>query len=222
MSDFPLNAACNSALQFFGNITASVSHEIKNVMAIINENAGLLEDYSLMAGKGIPIDPQKLISLSGKITTQIKRADLIIQNMNKFAHSVDEPIRRFDLVEMLELVTALSGRLASMREVTLDLKKPSDAITLTTHAFFLKNLVWRCLCFAMNVAGPGKTVVLSADRAGDEVVIRLSGMERLQGEAKDIRGQIGQEELFNTLKCGLSLNVKEGEIVLICPMHMNP
>jgi hypothetical protein len=38
-------------------MTASISHEIKNVMAIINESAGLLEDYSLMAEKGMPIDP---------------------------------------------------------------------------------------------------------------------------------------------------------------------
>jgi hypothetical protein len=41
-------------------MTASISHEIKNVMAIINESAGLLEDYSLMAEKGMPIDPERL------------------------------------------------------------------------------------------------------------------------------------------------------------------
>ena len=30
--------------QFFGKMSASISHEIKNALAIINENAGLLED----------------------------------------------------------------------------------------------------------------------------------------------------------------------------------
>ena len=39
-------------LQFFGRMSASISHEIKNVLAIINENAGLLEDFSLMADRG--------------------------------------------------------------------------------------------------------------------------------------------------------------------------
>jgi hypothetical protein len=33
-------------LQFFGKISASVSHEIKNVLAVIGENAGLLEDLA--------------------------------------------------------------------------------------------------------------------------------------------------------------------------------
>ena len=34
-------------IQFFGKMAASISHEIKNVLAIINENAGLLEDICL-------------------------------------------------------------------------------------------------------------------------------------------------------------------------------
>jgi hypothetical protein len=36
-----------TGLQFFGKMSASISHEIKNVMAIINENAGLLEDLTV-------------------------------------------------------------------------------------------------------------------------------------------------------------------------------
>ena len=34
-------------LQFFGKMSASISHEIKNVLAIINENTGLIEDSDL-------------------------------------------------------------------------------------------------------------------------------------------------------------------------------
>jgi len=46
-----------TALRFFGNISTSISHEIKNVLAIINENAGLLEDYNLHGRKGNPAQP---------------------------------------------------------------------------------------------------------------------------------------------------------------------
>ena len=44
------------SLQFFGKISASVSHEIKNVFAVINEAAGLLEDFTIMVDKGMPIE----------------------------------------------------------------------------------------------------------------------------------------------------------------------
>ena len=36
-------------LAFFGKVNASISHELKNVMAIIAETAGLLGDLSEMA-----------------------------------------------------------------------------------------------------------------------------------------------------------------------------
>jgi hypothetical protein len=52
-----LDPIAETGLQFYGKITASVSHEIKNVLAIINENAGLLEDFTFMADRGKPIDP---------------------------------------------------------------------------------------------------------------------------------------------------------------------
>ena len=49
-----------TGLQFFGRISASISHELKNVLAIINENAGLLEDLTSMADRGKPIDSARL------------------------------------------------------------------------------------------------------------------------------------------------------------------
>ncbi len=80
-------------LQFFGRMSASISHEIKNVLAIINENAGLLEDFSLMADRGVPIDPGRLKTMAEKVKRQISRADGIIKNMNRLAHSIDETIK---------------------------------------------------------------------------------------------------------------------------------
>ena len=39
-------------LAFFGEITASVSHEINNAISIINEYSGLLEDLTYTAERG--------------------------------------------------------------------------------------------------------------------------------------------------------------------------
>ena len=56
--------------RFFGKMSASISHEIKNALAIINENAGLLEDLTLLAEQGRPTDPERLKKLAGSIITQ--------------------------------------------------------------------------------------------------------------------------------------------------------
>ena len=63
-----------SGLQFFGKVSASISHELKNVLAIINENAGLLEDLTLAAQRGKAIDPERLNRTAGNFLKQIHRA----------------------------------------------------------------------------------------------------------------------------------------------------
>ena len=58
-----------AGLSFFGAMTASISHEIKNRMAVINEQAGLLEDLVLMSKKGKALEAERLLQLAGKVKT---------------------------------------------------------------------------------------------------------------------------------------------------------
>ncbi|MDY6972811.1 MAG: histidine kinase dimerization/phospho-acceptor domain-containing protein [Thermodesulfobacteriota bacterium] len=213
-----LYAVSESSLQFFGAMTASISHEINNVLAIINENAGLLEDFTLMADKGVPIDPERLKTLAGKIMTQIRRADKIIKKMNKFAHSVDGPIKRVNLGDLIELVVALSNRFASMRGITLEVKHPPNPVIITTNVFFLENLLWLCLDLAMDVTGPDKKVTLSVETAGIGGVIRFSGLEDAHGRMSNIAGNDG---LLGALKGKLDIDLETRDISVTLPSDIN-
>ncbi|MCU0594347.1 MAG: sensor histidine kinase [Desulfobacterota bacterium] len=206
-------------LQFFGKMSASISHEIKNVMAIINENAGLLEDFTVMAEKGMPIDPQRLKTRASMIMKQIRRGDEIIQGMNRFAHSVDEPQRQADLNDTLSLMVALSNRFAFMRGVTLELEPAAEPVPVVTNPFFLENLLWLCLDFAMGSTGAGKTVVLRAERSDTGPKIRFSRLQDLAH--RDTCSFPGQHEtaLLQTLKAGLVLHKESGEIHLTFPVE---
>jgi C4-dicarboxylate-specific signal transduction histidine kinase len=133
-----------TGLQFFGRISASISHELKNVLAIVNENAGLLEDLTLMADRGQPIDPARLKKMAEMVQKQIGRADEILKKMNRFAHSIDETAAEVDLNQTIELVRALTARFAAMRNVSVDLQLPASSLTIPTAPFFLMNLL--CLC----------------------------------------------------------------------------
>jgi len=169
-------------VQFFGKMAASISHEIKNVLAIINENAGLLEDICFMAERGKPIDPDRLKRLSGSVKDQIRRADHIMTVMNRFAHSVDEATVSIDVSEVLELLVSLSARFVAMRGVVLEVGKPVGA-TITTFPFVLLNLLWLCLDYAMAVVGPGKTIELLAEKTGDGVWFRFCKLENMETDA---------------------------------------
>ncbi len=171
-----LTLTAETGLQFFGKMTASISHEIKNVLTIINENAGLLEDFAHMADRGTPIDPQRLKNMSQAVMKQVRRADIIMKNMNRLAHSIDEPFKTIDLDDMLELLLALSYRIASTRGVAVQPKPIEGPLKLRTSPFFLLNLLWLCLDFAMDAAGEDKIVELVTQKTGAEIQVFFKGL----------------------------------------------
>lgn len=206
-----------SGLQFFGTTSASISHEIKNVLAIINENAGLLEDLTLMADKGMPLDPERLKKIAGKVLKQIQRADGIIKGMNRLAHSVDEPIKNVDSGEILELIAALAARFAAKFGVTVEVMPCEGPINITTNPFFLENLIWLCLEFAILAAGPGKTVELIRENAKKGVHIRFARLEGLtETQVHKFPSEQGKA-LLNVLNAEIEQDTGNGEIILKLP-----
>jgi signal transduction histidine kinase len=141
---------------FFGTVMASISHELKNRIAIIKEQAGLLKDYSAMAEKGRKINFDRLGRLGQGMTDQVVKADIILKNMNQFAHSVDIVIRPTDLNDLLGLSISLAKHLADLHRINLKLRATDPPIKVTTSPFFLMNLIWLCL----------ETLIRAADNPG--------------------------------------------------------
>ena len=208
-----------TGLQFFGKMSASISHEVKNVLAIINENAGLLEDLTVMVEKGMPLDPQRLKTPAIRIMKQIRRGDDIIKGMNRFAHSVDDPLRQIDLDDPLALTCALSNRFASMRGVVLELPPPSTPVSAVTNPFFLQNLLWLCLDFAMGCAGAGKTVSLKAEKIGGEATIRFSKLQEISKAETGAFPGDREKALLNALKAELVIHKEAGEMRVVLPVQ---
>ena len=70
MSGQPHLRVCREDLAFFGKIGADVTHEMRNVLSIVGENAGLLDDQLALAESGKALDYEKLKKLSARITRQ--------------------------------------------------------------------------------------------------------------------------------------------------------
>ncbi|WDN87269.1 hypothetical protein BuS5_00237 [Desulfosarcina sp. BuS5] len=216
-----INIIGESGLQFFGKISASISHEINNVLAIINENAGLLDDFTIMADKGMPIDPKRLKNVASKILVQIRRADEIVRNMNTFSHTIDQIKADLDLRETVEFVVTLSHRFASMRGITIEIKPPENIVIISTAAFFLENLIWLCLDFAMNITGSAKTISILIEETGSGGRIRFAGLEGLTSELADTFPSDRETALLGMLKSELTVSAEEKELILYLPKLHN-
>lgn len=165
-------------LSFFGKITASLSHEMKNTLAIINETNGLLEDYILMADNGMEVDPERLQGLAARITTQVERADDLVSQLNSFAHSVDHPRQDVDLGQLLKLAMSLSRRILAGHGVEVEVVE-TEMVCVTTSPFLLLNLVCNCLFAWGSVSRPGTMLRLHCIGDGEpgHVAIRLEGSD---------------------------------------------
>ncbi|GAB7022318.1 ATP-binding protein [Salidesulfovibrio brasiliensis] len=121
-----VNTDGRERLKFFGRVTASATHDLKNVLAIVNENAGLLEDLCLLAERG-QLTPDRLTHASGRIREQVNRGNGIIRRLNDFAHTPDVDETNVDLAEAALLAAGLSARFAQLRETSIETDTASTA-----------------------------------------------------------------------------------------------
>lgn len=208
----PWETIAQEGFEFFGKMSASISHEIKNALAIMNESAGLLEDFALLANQGRPIDPERLKALAGKVIGQIKRADTLVKRMNRFAHSADEPLKVIDVGETLELLIAISQRLAVMRGVAVELVVPDQPVRLATNPFLLENVVWLCLDYLW--ARGYQAVRFRPESTTDGACIRMTCSGTEKAEAPGNFPSERERDLLAVLQADVGMNPAVGEMTL--------
>ncbi len=200
-----------AGLRFFGKVSASLSHEIKNVLAIVGESSGLIEDIlAIHQSKGVPLDPQRLQTIAERIRKHVSRGDAIVKNMNRFAHSADEPIQVKDLTDLTRLVVSLAERNATLRGVTLEFSSADAMVPIETNPFLFQQLLWICIDMAASACGPSRKVSVYVDQAENGGKVVMGAVEfkdsRLEGvlprEAEDLMVELG-------VKLSVSSNDKE-------------
>ncbi len=156
------------SLAFFGKVNASISHELKNVMAIISETAGLLGDLSEMARGGTSVDPDMLTSSTDSIVEEIQRGFTTIRQMNRFAHSVDTPVLSVDLMDILDLVRNLSGYLAFAGKTHLVTGEGAAPMALTCP-FILQAIIYQAVVQTFRNSGPAAELDISVQSKNESI-----------------------------------------------------
>lgn len=161
----------DQALSFFGTITASLSHEINNSVAIIGELSGLLEDLLLVAEEGKSVNEAKLKDLSQRISNQVKKGQKIIKRLNRFAHTTDDPDTTFDLGEVLDQLLELAQRFAFLKGVQLESKSESEPTPIKGNPFTLQQAVFICIRLALEGSKKNETITVSLHREDSAVKV---------------------------------------------------
>ncbi len=162
-----------SGLVFSGRITASVTHELNNVVGTIMQVVGLIEDLAMTDEVRKADLSDKMLSVVERVERQADRGTALIQHLNAFAHLSDEDRADCRLGELLTTMANLSDRLVGLRKVSLKRSGLNQALTVVTSPMQLAQATFGCIQAALD-ATPG----------GSELELRLS--ERDSGADIDI------------------------------------
>jgi len=158
------------SLQSFTEIIAVISHELKNTLAIINENNGLLEDLVMLSGESI--ESERVKKVNEKIDLQVKRSDLIIKTTSRFAHLTDKVVSTEPVHQILADIIKLTERKAAGSQLAVEFDcDETIAITgeLPVIAACLYNILAAIYATATN--GENKKLILLVNPAGNTIKI---------------------------------------------------
>lgn len=160
-------------LEVFGMLSASVTHEIKNTLSIINENAGLLQDLCGMVDEDTGIPAKRVEATTATIVNQVSRSNNIMKNLNRFAHSNDKVPGQTDLSEMLQLMADLTSRFADMRKISVKVSCQTGKI-LEANLFVLHSLVFLTLKRLYSACPEGSVLLVLGEADEEErLVVRF-------------------------------------------------
>ena len=173
MNDEEQRLMRESALSFFGIIAASLSHDLSNSVAIINELAGLMEDILPDTRRKARIDCARLRELLQRISSQVKKGQDTIRKLNRFSHSVDDPLCEFDLRKLLEEIVLLAQRFASFKRVDLELRLTDDSLTIRSDPFRVQQAVFGCIQLALEGSEKNDVIIITLYTTGSDVRVTV-------------------------------------------------
>ncbi len=147
---------------FFGDVIAGLSHELSNVLNIINEMAGLQQDILAGAQPKSADAADRLSEIAGRIKAQVERGEAFNQSLHSLAHSVDDANIAFDLGDTLELAGSLAARRARLARVELVVHRPESPVTLEGDPFVLLLTIFGSIGAAVGAADSKRRVEVSA------------------------------------------------------------
>ena len=200
-------------VQVFAKISASISHEIKNTLSIINENAGLLDDFAQMAEEGTGVAVERVCAVTKTIAKQVDRSNIIMKNLNRFAHSSDSYLAHGNIEETLALMVALTDRQAAMKNITTTLQCPSD-IAFSTYLIVFESLIYLSLLTFFEASEEDRTISIAVTSETSNITLCFTFQK---GIDSSLRGYPNDDQKLLIEQIAASCRIAGNQLFLSFP-----
>lgn len=161
-------------LLFLEEVTASSTHEIKNELAVINEQSRLMAEMLAMGRQGREPDPERIEQLIGRVIARVGRADAAVRRLNSFCHSTGGDAAGCDAARYLNLMAEMYARPAGRQDLTLKVQAP-QSLTVAMYALDYEQVLWAALNAMTAAAVRGTELAVSLETSGGRAVLRVTG-----------------------------------------------
>ncbi|GAB7081433.1 hypothetical protein [Megalodesulfovibrio paquesii] len=158
-------------------VSATAMHDMLNVLAVIEENAGLMHDLLRLAAKEKKLDPHtktRFESIAAAIQEQVARGGALAEAVKRYGALLECEEESAPCLPMLRQLLQLARRRARSKRLVLEMdecKAPERAgVSASELAFMCLESMEVCLV----VAPRGANVLLRPSLAGGALVLEWS------------------------------------------------
>ena len=206
-----MNSSDSDKAAFMGKITAGVTHELKNVLAIIKESAGLMQDLLALSGDAQFPLREKFSKVLSNIGDQVVRGVDLASRLNTFSHLPDETSSGLDLNEVAVQVVFLSQRFARLKGISLNVQPHERSVIIVTDPLKIQMLLFQCVELLVNIVGAGATITLHPLQQGEgEATVELSSTGNNETATNKALDLAALPEWIELQESALSLKAKIG------------
>jgi hypothetical protein len=162
-------------------MTASTTHEVRNVLAIIKESAGLVGDLVRLYEKRGTLDPAKFHRSTERIDLQVKRGAEHLTQLNRLSHALDRDRASLDLREEIRLHAFLCGRIVRRRGMEVDAADGDPVPSPPLPALRLQMVLHAAVGCCLEQLPAGSRILLAARKGGEGAEVAVTG-EPMEGE----------------------------------------
>ena len=192
MTDDPSDRAAEEGLRFFGRAAAGLSHELRNVLATVQQAAGLLDDYAAIMAPGRSVDPERFQTVTARVGRNADRGLGYIELLNWLGHSLDGPSSSLELNEIATRSVELARYRARQRRISLELSPSDGDAVVIGKTFEWVMLIHQCIESIVDRSEGAATLFISIEETprGVAMGFEIDAVYPVPGEAGRIRSRI--------------------------------
>lgn len=158
-------------LAAFGQLSTGVAHEINNPLAIINEEAGWMQDLlNKEESRNFKFAEDFRDSL-GIIVQQTRRCGDVTRNLLSFAENMESNIREVDLNEIIDEVVGIMEKDALLNNIIIERNLDQDLPRILSDSSHLRQLFLNLINNALDAVERDGHVVISTQRDGEDKIV---------------------------------------------------